>query len=87
MDLQTDLRVKVGEAVGGGRTWRGGTNGDTLLQGFDASQEPTLWHRETYSVVCDNPHGEREWLCVCVGMIHSAVHLKLIPPRKSTLVP
>ena len=40
---------------------------------------PTQW-----SVIT---HMGRENGCVYVGMIHSAVHLKLIPPRKSTLVP
>ena len=50
--------------LGGRRNWEGRNNKYIILHKLDDYQEPTVEHREIYSIVCNNLYGEKEWIYV-----------------------
>ena len=86
--------------MGGGINQEFWNNIYTLVYKVDKQQGPTVQHREPYSIFCKTYIGkesEKEYIflyvymCVCVYIYielnHFALHLKLTPYCKSTILP
>ena len=55
----------------------------TAIYKIEEQQEPTVWHRELYSIFYNN--WKKYFICVSVKLNHCAVHLKLTTHCESTM--
>ena len=58
-DFKTNHMVTIGGTIEGREKLGGENNIYTLLHKRDDYQEPTIWYREIYSIVCNNIYGKK----------------------------